>query len=306
LNADADGLGYKVLYGMARDLSHKHRVILTLDTQLLSSTRECYVDCVSNKFHVVNKSEVCTYLYFVSLPRSNLFKLQVKAQLLPLWISLQVPKMSLAADLSEVYTEFHTNGPAQITKPIKESTADHAASFDFQKAIKAGDTLPPFKLSDAFGNDVASSTLLEKGPLLITFYRGEWCPFCNLALRALQNHLPQFEAKGVTLVAITCEVPKQALSTSEKNELKFPVLSDLGNKYAMELGLVFPMPEYMRPVFDGFGVDFKERNGDDSFVLPVPATLLVDQKGVVRNSFVEPEYHKRAEPETVLEWIDQL
>ena len=69
---------------------------------------------------------------------------------------------------------------------------------------------------------------------------------------------------------------------------------------------MFPMPEYMRPVFDGFGVDFKERNGDDSFVLPVPATLLVDQKGVVRNSFVEPEYHKRAEPETVLEWIDQL
>ncbi|KAH7306137.1 thioredoxin-like protein [Rhexocercosporidium sp. MPI-PUGE-AT-0058] len=214
--------------------------------------------------------------------------------------------MSLAAELSAVYTGFHTNGPAELTKPIKESTADHVANFDFQKAIKAGDTLPPFKLPDAFGKEVSSSTLLAKGPLLLTFYRGEWCPFCNLALRALQKHLSKFEAKGVTLVAITCEVPKQALSTSEKNELKFPVLSDLGNKYAGELGLLFPMPEYMKPVFDTIGVDFKERNGDDSFVLPVPATLLVDQKGVVRNAFVEPEYAKRAEPGTILGWIDQL
>ncbi|KAG4442776.1 hypothetical protein IFR05_001722 [Cadophora sp. M221] len=214
--------------------------------------------------------------------------------------------MSLAADLSAVYTDFHTNGPAQITKPIRDSTADFVASFDFQNAIKVGDTLPPFKLSDALGKEVSSSTLLAKGPLLLTFYRGEWCPFCNLALRALQKYLPKFEAKGVTLVAITCEVPKQALSTSEKNELKFPVLSDPENKYAGELGLLFAMPEYMRPVFDTFGVDFKERNGDDSFVLPVPATLLVDQKGVVRNAFVEPEYAKRAEPETVLGWIDQL
>ncbi|KAH6694832.1 thioredoxin-like protein [Leptodontidium sp. MPI-SDFR-AT-0119] len=201
--------------------------------------------------------------------------------------------MSLAADLSAVYTDFHTNGPAQITKPIRDSTADFVANFNFQKAIKVGDTLPPFKLSDAFGNEISSSTLLAKGPLLLTFYRGEWCPFCNLALRALQKHLPEFEAKGVTLVAITCE-------------LKFPVLSDPENKYAGELGLLFAMPEYMRPVFDTFGVDFKERNGDDSFVLPVPATLLVDQKGVVRNTFVEPEYAKRAEPETVLGWIDQL
>ncbi|KAH7409033.1 thioredoxin-like protein [Cadophora sp. MPI-SDFR-AT-0126] len=195
---------------------------------------------------------------------------------------------------------FHTHSPAQITRPIRESTADHAASFDLQKAIKVGDTLPSFKLSDAFGNEVSSSTLLAKGPLLVNFYRGEWCPFCNLSLRALQKHLSEFESKGVTLVAITCEVPKQALSTTEKNELKFPVLSDLGTKYARELGLLFPMPYYMRPVFDIFGVDFKARNRDDSFVLPVPATLLVDQKGVVRNAFVEPEYHKRAEPESLL------
>ncbi|KAL2068646.1 hypothetical protein VTL71DRAFT_14983 [Oculimacula yallundae] len=214
--------------------------------------------------------------------------------------------MALAENLSAVYTDFHANAPAQITKPIKEATDDHIQHFDDQKAIKVGDTLPPFKLSDASGKEVSSSTLLTKGPLLITFYRGEWCPFCNLALQALQKHLPEFEAKGVTLVAITCEVPKQAVSTAEKNELKFPVLSDPGNKYAGELGLLFPMPDVMRPVFESLGVDFKERNGDDSFVLPVPATLLVDREGVVRNAYVEPDYAKRVEPETVLGWINQL
>lgn len=214
--------------------------------------------------------------------------------------------MSLAADLHSVYTDFHTNGPPQITKPIREATADHVNSFNFDAAIKPGDTLLPFKLSDAFGKEVSSSKFLSQGPLLITFYRGEWCPFCNLALRALQKHLAELQTKGVTLVAITPELPKQSVTTAEKNELKFPVLSDVGNKYAGQLGLLFSMPDVMRPVFETFGVDFKERHGDDSFVLPVPATLLVDQKGVVRNAFIEPEYAKRAEPETVLGWIDQL
>ncbi|XMA09477.1 hypothetical protein WAI453_002268 [Rhynchosporium graminicola] len=113
-----------------------------------------------------------------------------------------------------------------------------------------------------------------------------------------------FVAKGVTLVAITCEVPKQALSTAEKNKLKFPVLSDPGNKCAGELGLLFAMPEILTPAIESLGVDLKERNGDDSFVLLVPQTLLVERMGVVR---MEPDYYsKRAEPETVLEWIDKL
>ncbi|KAK9427296.1 hypothetical protein V1505DRAFT_52935, partial [Lipomyces doorenjongii] len=91
-----------------------------------------------------------------------------------------------------------------------------------------------------------------------------------------------------------------------KHDLKFPVLSDVGNKYAKQLGILFQQPDSLRPIFDKFGHRFAERNGDDSLVVPVPATILIDEKGVVRNTFIDPDYTKRVEPATVLEWINGL
>ena len=161
-------------------------------------------------------------------------------------------------------------------------------------------------MTDALGKVVSSKTLLANGPILITFYRGEWCPFCNLHLASLQKHLAVFEAKGVSLVAITPQLPTETLSTAEKQGLKFTVLSDVGNKYARKLGIVWKMPETLRPVFKTLGHDFVKSNGDDSFELPIPASLLVDGNGVVRKTFVDPDYTKRLEPETALEWIDTL
>jgi peroxiredoxin len=178
--------------------------------------------------------------------------------------------------------------------------------FKNQTTIKVGDTLPSFALSDALGKEVTSDELLKKGPLLITFYRGDWCPFCNLALRSLQLNLDKLQAKGVTLVAISPQLPNTSLSTAEKNELKFPVLSDIGNKFARKLGIIFPMPDSMRPTFKAFGHDLVERNGDDSFEVPVPASLLVDEMGIVRNTYINPNYWERLEPSTALEWLDAL
>jgi peroxiredoxin len=175
-----------------------------------------------------------------------------------------------------------------------------------ESIIHVGDTLPSFDLTDAVGKPVSSADLLAKGPILITFYRGSWCPFCNLALKALQKHLDEFQAKGVSLVAISPELPDTALSTMEKNELKFQVLSDVGHKYARQLGIVWQMPDNLRPVFEKLGHDLITRNGDDSFEVPIPATLLVDGKGVVKKTYIEPEYTKRVEPDTVLEWINAL
>ena len=107
-------------------------------------------------------------------------------------------------------------------------------------------------------------------------------------------------------MAITPELPDTTLSTSEKNELKFKVLSDVGNKFAHELGIVFQQPDEMRPVFKQIGHDLKARNGDDSFAVPVPATLLVDKTGVVRNLYLDADYTKRLEPEVAVGWIDAL
>ena len=215
--------------------------------------------------------------------------------------------MSLATQLTSVYDNFHDNiAPPETSKLLKDTATDFAASFKSDATIKVGDTIPQFRMSNAVGEEVDSADLLAQSPLLITFYRGEWCPFCNLALAAMQKHVDQFKAKGVTLVAITPELPSQSLTTSEKHSLKFPVLSDVGNKFAKQLGILFPQPDSLRPLFDSFGHDLKTRNGDDSFEVPVPATFLVDQKGVVRNAYIETDWAKRLEPSTALEWIDAL
>lgn len=127
-----------------------------------------------------------------------------------------------------------------------------------------------------------------------------------MQLASFQKHLAEFEAKGVSLVAVTPELPNETLSTTEKQGLKFTVLSDVGNQYARKLGIVWKMPETLRPVFKTLRHDLVKTNGDDSFELPIPASLLVDGKGVVRKTFVDPDYTKRLEPETALGWIDTL
>ncbi|EHK18320.1 uncharacterized protein TRIVIDRAFT_47523 [Trichoderma virens Gv29-8] len=213
---------------------------------------------------------------------------------------------TLASQLAATAVGVSQNAPAPVYASIKKSITEIKATFDKSSAIQTGATIPSFKLPNALGQDVTSESLLAKGPVLITFYRGDWCPFCNLALRSLQLHLDEFKAKGVTIVAISPELPNTSLSTTEKNELKFEVLSDVGNKFARQLGIVWDQPKYLQGVLDAFSVDLKARNGDDSMAVPIPTTLLVDSKGVVRNIHTDPDYMQRLEPTTALEWVDAL
>ncbi|KAK3332782.1 thioredoxin-like protein [Cercophora scortea] len=210
--------------------------------------------------------------------------------------------MSLESQLSALAEHYSKISPPEIGNAIR----DIEATFDSQQAIQPGDSLPEFSLSDATGKTVSSSELLASGPFLITFYRGGWCPYCNLALGSLQARLGDFKARGVTLVGISPELPDTSLSVSEKNELQFPVLSDPGNELARKLGLVWTMPGYLKPLFDEYGFDLKSWNGDDSFEVPIPANLLVDGKGIVRNVYANADYRRRLEPAVALAWIDAL
>jgi peroxiredoxin len=148
--------------------------------------------------------------------------------------------------------------------------------------------------------------LLAKGPLLISFYRGQWCPYCNMALKALQDSLSAIKARGVTLVAISPELPNQSPTMQEKNELQFPVLSDVGNNLARKLGILFQQPVTVRPILKAYGVDLQARNGDDSYEVPFPASYLIDSKGMIRYAFLDPDYTRRLEPSTALGWIDEM
>ena len=128
-------------------------------------------------------------------------------------------------------------------------------------------------MPNANGKTVRLDDLLQHGPVVVAFYRGGWCPYCNLELRALQKTLPEIEKHGAQLVAISPQTPDSSLSTQQKDELQFQVLSDKHNAVARQFGLVFTLPEEIRTIYKGFGHDLAARNGDDSFELTVPGDL---------------------------------
>ncbi|RFU28123.1 peroxiredoxin, partial [Scytalidium lignicola] len=215
--------------------------------------------------------------------------------------------MALNAELAATKKNFYSSIPSEISQLLENSISTAKSEFDASKAIQVGATFPSFNLSDATGKEVTLADLLAKGNgVLISFYRGSWCPYCNLELRALQKHLAEFEAKGVTLLAITPELPDASLTTAEKNELKFPVLSDVGAKLTKEIGIFWQQTQGLRGMLSGNGLDWKKQYGDDSFGVPIPATFLLDKQGVVRNEFLDADWSTRLEPTTALEWVNKL
>lgn len=153
---------------------------------------------------------------------------------------------AIAPQLNAVFDGFSKNVPEAIKGPINSSRAS-LTDFDTSGIIKVGEKMPDFKLQNAVGEEVDSASLRAKGPLVLTFYRGEWCPFCNIAISGFQKHISEFKAKGVTLVAVTPELPNGTLTMSEKHQLEFPVLTDAQNEFARKLGVVWKMPESLRP-----------------------------------------------------------
>lgn len=214
--------------------------------------------------------------------------------------------MNLVTELKAVTESVRQQAPAEVMTAMETATAKLAASGLAGKALKRGDRMPDFELPDATGKIVRSIDLRAKGALLISFYRGHWCPYCSLEFKALQERLADITAKGATLVAISPQTPDQSLTTQQKYELKFPVLSDSGNKVARKFGLVYTLDEGLRPIYQAFGIDLTAHNGDSSFELPVPATYLVDKNGTVLDSYVNVDYRERLPLETALSWLEHI
>ncbi|GAA0397007.1 peroxiredoxin-like family protein [Cocleimonas flava] len=192
------------------------------------------------------------------------------------------------------------NVPAPTLAIMNDATTDLIATGIENKALKTGDKIPEFSLPNQ--NNVVSSITerLDASMLVITFYRGGWCPYCNFELNAFQKMIPEFEAAGAKLIAISPEVPDHSLSTQQKHDLSFDILYDKGNEISKEFGLVFTLPQEIRSIYDTFGIDVVDHNGDDTFELPLPATYVVNQAGEIVYDFVDPDYTKRSEPADVL------
>lgn len=213
--------------------------------------------------------------------------------------------MNLTAELKAMTEGVRQQIPAEVFATMEAATAKLATTDLEDQALQVGQTMTDFALPDATGSLVHSADLRARGLLLISFYRGHWCPYCNLELQALQAHLDDINALGATLVAISPQTPDQSLTTQEKHDLKFPVLSDESNSVARQFGLVFSLDESLRPIYESFGIDLERHNGDRSFELPVPATYLVAQDGTILNTFVNLDYRDRLAPETAIKWLQQ-
>ena len=152
---------------------------------------------------------------------------------------------------------------------------------------------------NAAGKEVKLAELTARGPVVLTWYRGGWCPYCNIALRGFHKSLPEIRAAGATLVALSPETPDNTLSTTEKNHLDFEVLSDRGNKVAHAYGVAYKVPKVVVEQSKG-RLDLAKHNGDNSGELPLGAAYIVDRGGVIRYAFIDADYRKRAEPSTVV------
>jgi peroxiredoxin len=214
--------------------------------------------------------------------------------------------MSLKAELDRFRAEFMGKVPTEIREAMTRADTALAASDIMQRAAKAGDRAPDFSLPDAQGRPVRLSNLVKQGPVVLSFYRGGWCPYCNLELRALEVRRDDFAAAGASLVAVSPQTPDQSLSTAEKNALRFPVLSDAGSHVAKAFGIAFDLADELRPIYRRLGHGLPEMNGDDSWVLPIPATFVIDRDGVIAFAFVDTDYRSRLEPADIVAVLDTL
>ena len=214
--------------------------------------------------------------------------------------------MTLATDLQTQQQQFRSRTPQDVQTTMQQATAELATSDILEQTLKVGDTIPNFTLPNATGQTVDIRNLLARGPVVIAFYRGGWCPYCNLELKALQRALSQIQSTGATLVAISPETPDNSLTTQEKNELAFPVLSDVDNQVARQFGLVFKLPASLRPIYESFGINLVAYNGNDHFELPIPATYVVHPNGEIVYAFANVDYTKRAEPSEVVDALKRL
>ena len=174
-------------------------------------------------------------------------------------------------------------------------------------AIKIGQKAPSFDLPDPEGKSISLNSLLEKGPVVITFYRGNWCPYCNLQLRALQARLDDIYALGATLVAISPQVPDGSLTKDEISIMDFIVLTDQDAKVALQYGVAWEVPEFlMEHMRVDRKLDLEKINYGNGSILPIPATFILGREGVVTWNYVNVDYRTRSEPDEIIEALKKL
>ncbi len=213
--------------------------------------------------------------------------------------------MSLQDKLDAFKADFEAGKPpynvsSSVIETMHRATAELITSGAVQKALKAGDKAPVFTLNDPEGKPVSSTDLLRQGPLVVTFYRGVWCPYCNMELQALQAVLPDIREAGASVVAISPQVAANSRKSVRQNKLEFPILSDTHNDVAAAFGLRFKLQDYLVELYKSLKNDLPAFNGDSSWTLPMPARYVIASNGTIAYAEVNPDYTRRPDPTEML------
>jgi peroxiredoxin len=219
-------------------------------------------------------------------------------------MSLQQRLDAFKSDLEDGRLPFKPT--AQQLEAMRRATAELIATGQAQRALRAGDKAPDFLLNDPDGNPVASRELLAKGPLVVSFYRGVWCPYCNMELQALQAELAEIQARGANLIAISPQTAPNSRKSQRDNKLGFPILSDPKAHVADAFGIRFALPDYLVEVYKAFKNDLPLINDDPSWVLPMPARYVIGTDGVIAYAEVNPDYTQRPDPSELLPVLERL
>jgi len=215
--------------------------------------------------------------------------------------------MTLQEKLDAFKADFETNtAPPAAVEAFHRSNQELIDAGNAERALKAGDRAPEFTLSDSDGNAVSSAALLAQGPLVLTFYRGVWCPYCNLELQALEEVVGDIKARGASLLAISQQSAANSRNSQRQNNLSFPILTDQGGDLAQAFGLRWELPPYLIDVFKSFKVELPVFHDDDKWTLPMPARYVIDRDGVIAYAEVNPDYTRRPEPSDLFPVLDEI
>lgn len=213
-------------------------------------------------------------------------------------------RLLLADRLALKTGEIQRDLPEIYYRRLRKSVAYLRDSGLFDGALAVGEALPPFRLQNASGQSVDSQDLLAKGPLVVSFFRGDWCRFCSQTLVALAEIDEEVRALGATQVSITPDLPEMTAHTVRNLSLPFDVLSDAKSAFGLKCGISYRMPDDLAETFHVTNII--NRHGSADFFLPIPAVFIADRQGIVRLSFIEPDYEKRLEPQAILETLTGL
>ena len=209
----------------------------------------------------------------------------------------------LAKQIEQFNNELATQVPQEVLEAFGKSIEDLQKKKIEEKSIKLGEIMPEFLLPNVKNEIINSNEILKNGKMIIAFYRGSWCPYCNLELKMLQDHLPKIKDKNATLVAISPQSPDNSLTVVEKHNLTFEVLTDTDNLFAKQLGISFELQDFVLPYYQALGIDLMHFNKNNDNSLPVPAVFVIDQNGKIIYKFVDANYMNRIDIDELLQTL---